>query len=111
MLGVFRREREDKGASGADFALHANGAVVRLYDVLHDGKTQSRPSELAATRGIDAVETFKETVQMLVFDAETLVFDIDDGFMGLLFSQYHHFLIWFRVFNTVDNQVYQCLFQ
>jgi len=58
-----------------EFALGADGSPMRQNDMLGNGESKSRSPRFARARLIDAVETFKETRQMLRGNAGAKVFD------------------------------------
>jgi len=58
----------------AESALDFDASAVNLRDVFNNGETKTRPTLLAASSFINAVEAFEETFDMFVFNPVALIF-------------------------------------
>lgn len=66
-------EREEEGDAFAGAALGGNLPLVEIDAVLHDGEAKSRAPDLAASAFVDAIEAFKDSVDLSFWDANAVV--------------------------------------
>ena len=82
-----------------------------LHNVFYDGKAKSGTTEFSATRGVDAVESFEQAFLMPAINSKPLVLYIDYNLFSLFFGYDLNGLVRIGIFDGVDNEVDQGLFQ
>lgn len=91
--------------------MHGNLAMVGLDDVFDDCQPEARPADGAAAGGVDTVEAFEQSGQMLFGDPLAAVLDFDQGLMTVLPGLNSHDSPFEAVFDGIAEQIHHGLFQ
>lgn len=81
-MGLFV-QAETKGGAYINFASYIDDLVMGLDDVLYDSKPEAGTADLAAPAFICPVKALKDPVQVLLFDAGTVIRDFNISFVGI----------------------------
>ena len=102
-------EVNGKGTADLRGALDGDPSLVSLGDVLHDGKTQPRPPELAIPRFVHPIETLEEPGDVLFLYTASLIGDADRHLLRVRFCLDRHSRARFTIFNGIVDQVHDSL--
>ena len=105
------RYMHHKGTSLAHRAGDRHLSAMHLRDVLHDSEPETCTTALAAARLINAVKTLKDTIEVVVRNADPLITHVDDERVVVLACAHPDATIGIAVGNGILKQVNNGLFE
>ena len=106
---VFSRfQSKSNGSAHIGCAAHMNGLSVRFNDMFADGQAKTGASFVAASGRIRAVKSFKNSLQVFFFNANSVVGDFDQHMFAVCFiNAGRNAAILFSVFGCILHQIQQ----
>jgi hypothetical protein len=94
-----------KGTSLAHRAGNQHLSAMHLRDVLHDSESQTCPAALTTARLINTVKTLKDTIELVVRNADPLITHVDDEHVVVLACAHPDATVGIAVGNSILEQV------
>jgi len=94
-----------KGASLAHRAGDRYLSAMHLRDVLHDSEPETCTAALATARLINTVKTLKDTIEVVVRNADTLITHVDDQHVVVLACAHPDATVRIAVGNGILKQI------
>ena len=105
------RYAQRKCTALAHRAYYRHLTTVHLGDVLDDRESQARPTALATAGLVDAIKTLKDTIKMVVGNADTLITDVDAEHGGFLAYVHPDAAVRIAVGNGIIEEIDERLFK
>src|SRR5438128_615960 len=94
-----------KGAALAHRAGDRHLPAMHLRDVLHDSESETCTAALAAACLIDTVKTLKDTIEVVVWNADPLITHVDDQHIVVLACAHPDVTVRIAIGNGILEQV------